>query len=445
MTQREIRYARSTGDIDIAYRVIGDGPVDLVYVPGFISHLELCWQLPHFSWLEDLDGIARVIVFDKRGTGLSDRSLGFGSLEERADDIRAVMDAAGSERAFIHGVSEGGPMAMLFAAAFPHRVRGLILHGTGARFVKAHDYDIGIAADLADLFVMFVTDNWGSGDVFSLFVQHAPDEGAARRVIARFERNACTPRMAAEIMLRNFEIDVRDTLPVISVPSLVLHSEQDPVVPVECARYVAEHIPGAVYREFPSDVHGSWRPEDLAPWVEEVVRFVSDGSGAVSRIDRVLGTMLFTDICSSTETAGRVGDDAWIRILNKHDDLASDLVDRFGGRVVKTTGDGILAMFDGPARGIRCAVALRDAVRSLGVRIRAGVHTGEIQLRSEDISGMAVAIARRICDRGSADDVLVSRTVKDLVTGSRIDFVDRGTHPLKGVADEWQLFAVRGE
>ncbi|HVL80791.1 MAG TPA: adenylate/guanylate cyclase domain-containing protein [Actinomycetota bacterium] len=439
----EIRYARSTGDIDIAYTVLGEGPVDLVYVSGFITHLDLAWDLPHFDWLHQFDGVARVIVFDKRGTGLSDRSLGFGSLEERADDIRAVMDAAGSERAFVFGVSEGGPMAILFAATHPDRAHGLILYGTAARFAWSPDLGAGVTEEVAAPLLDFIEQRWGSGEVFSMFVQHAADPVATTRLIARFERNACTPQMAREIMERNLEIDVRKLLPAIGVPTLVLHNSGDPVVDVRHARYMAERIPGATYIEAPGDFHGSWRPEHFVLASSPVLGFISGQTGAPAPLsDRRLATVVFTDIEASTESAAAVGDERWRSMLDHHDRLASRVAERTGGRLVKGTGDGVLATFDGPGRGIAFAREFQQALLPSGIRIRTGVHTGEIEMRGTDVSGVGVVIARRICDTAVPGEVLVSRTVKDLVAGSGIGFDDRGTHELKGVPDEWQLFAV---
>jgi class 3 adenylate cyclase/esterase/lipase len=439
----DVRYARSRDGLDIAYQVVGDGPVDLVAVPGFITHLDLSWELPHIAWLEHLDGVARVILFDKRGTGLSDRSLGFGSLEERASDIGAVMDAAGSQQAVLMGVSEGGPMSILFAAAEPERVRGLVLFGTGAKFGAADDYPIGTPADVAATFPDFVRERWGTGRVFSLFIQNAPDKEAARRLIARFERNASTPAMAAEIMVRNLEIDVRPLLPSVTVPTLVIHARGDPIVPVAVGRYLADHIDGARFLELPGDHHGTWLPTEVATWRDAVQDFLAARAGApAGPVDRVLSTVLFTDIVSSTRQAERLGDRAWRALLDQHDRAAESAIARFGGRLVKTTGDGVLATFDGPSRGVACASELMAALRPHDLRIRAGVHTGEVEQRGGDVSGLGVVIASRICDLAGADQVLVSRTVKDLMAGSGTPLVDAGTHRLKGVPDEWPLYAI---
>lgn len=442
---RDVGYARSTGGIDIAYRVLGDGPVDLVYVSGFVTHLDLSWQLPHFAWLEHLDGVARVITFDKRGTGLSDRSLGFGSIEERADDVRAVMEAVGSQGAFVLGVSEGGPMSMVFAASFPERVLGLVLHATTARFLEAEDYPIGFPDRVRDRVLADTAAAWGTGDVFGGFIQDAPDRERAQQLIARFERNACTPKMAVEIMQRNLEIDVRSVLPTISVPTLVLHAQDDPVIPVSHGRFVADHIPGAQMVTFPGAFHGSWLPGRVDAIKRQVIAFMREQGGWAAPTDRVLATVVFTDIAASTRTAARLGDGAWHAVLDQHDRLAEGYVARFGGRLVKTTGDGVLATFDGPSRGISFASALADSVAPLGISVRGGIHTGEVELRGDDVAGVGVVIARRLCDLAEDGEVLVSRTVKDLVSGSRVAFVPRGHHALKGLADEWELFAVGGD
>jgi class 3 adenylate cyclase len=442
MAGSDIRYAPSSGGIDIAYQVVGDGPLDVVFVSGFITHLDLAWELPHFAWLQELDQVARVITFDKRGTGLSDRSLGFGSLEERADDIRAVMDAAGSQRAFLHGVSEGGPMSIHFAASFPERVQGLILYGTGARFSRSDDYPYGVPAEVAARFIEFVEQHWGSGRVFGAFLQDPPDPEAARRFIARFERNACTPKMAAEIMRRNLEIDVRPALAAISAPTLVIHAVGDPVVPLACGRYLAEHIEDARLVELPGAFHGSWRPEDNVAHRDAVLDFLAAGGAPARPISRVLATVLFTDIVSSTDTAARLGDDAWHALLDQHDRIALGHIERHGGRLVKNTGDGVLATFDGPGRAIACARAMAESLRPHGLPVRAGIHTGEVEIRGDDVAGMGVVIARRICDLAGDGELLVSRTVKDLVTGSGIVLAAHGTHQLKGVPDEWQLYAA---
>jgi len=443
----EVRYARASGDVDIAYTVFGEGPFDLVVAMGFVSHLDLEWQLPWFEVLRSLGQVCRVIIFDKRGTGLSDRSLGYGSLEERTDDIRAVMDAAGSRRAVVYGISEAGPMALLFAATHPERVQALVLYGTWARAAAAPGYPFGISPEQADAFIELLVREWGSGRAFGgVHVQHVPDSVEARRFLAQFERNACTPQMVAEIEQRNFEIDVRSILPTISVPTLVMHCDKDPLVPVAGGRYVAEHIPGARYAEIDGDFHGSWRKEDMERLGPPLVEFLgSIGFEQRPRpATRALATVLFTDIVGSTARAAEMGDHAWRETLDRHDSTAAERVAGCGGRLVKTTGDGLLATFDGPSAGIEAARAIGDSVSALDVEIRAGVHTGEVELRDGDVGGIGVHIAARIAALAAPGEILVSRTVKDLVTGSGLTLRDRGTHTLKGVPDTWQVYAVGG-
>ncbi len=433
----DIRYARCVGGIDIAYKVMGDGPVDIVFVPGFVSHLDLLDDIPFYcNPVDDMARFARVVTFDKRGTGLSDRSLGFGSFADRMDDIRAVMDAAGIERAALYGISEGGPLAILFAATYPDRVTKLCLYGTFARASYDSDYPVGVPWEAAEAVATYLAEDWGTGKGLNLVVQNIPPEAAP--IVARYERNACTPRMVAEIMRSNIEIDVRSALPAISVPTLVLHAQGDPVVPVELGRWLAEHIPSAEFVEIPGAFHGDWNTEGLFP---EAAAFLA-GDAPSSATNRMLATVLFTDIVSSTETDVRVGDHRWRELLDRHDDVAKRRIARHRGRLVKTTGDGLLATFDGPARAITCAQEIALGAKPLGLDIRAGLHTGEVELRGDDITGLGVVIARRVCDLAARDELLASRTVKDLVIGSGISFADRGVHALKGVPDDWQLYAV---
>lgn len=432
----EIRYARS-GDIDIAYRVLGDGPFDVVFVPGFVSNLDRVQDVPFYSGVvDDLARFARVVTFDKRGTGLSDRSLGFGSTADRMDDIRAVADAAELHRFALFGVSEGGPLSVLFAATYPDRVTKLALFGTFARVVRGSEDDIGFDPTVLEQVVGFLRESWGTGRALGLVVQHIPEE--AIPIVARYERSACTPKMVEEIMRSNAAIDIRDVLPTISVPTFVSHNTGDPLVPVELGAELAAGIEGAEFHTFPLDTHGDWNFRGLPP---ELIEFLS-GHPAVPSVDRMLSTVLFTDIVSSTELDAKLGDERWRQTLDRHDQIAREGIGRFAGRLVKTTGDGLLATFDGPGRAIGCAQEIARETRSLGLDIRAGLHTGEVELRGDDVTGLGVVIARRVCDLAGTGDLLVSRTVKDLVTGSGIGFDDRGSHPLKGVPDDWQLFAV---
>jgi class 3 adenylate cyclase len=440
----EIRYARSEDGVDIAYSVWGDGPIDLVLIGGFITHLDLMWDFPWYEPFIRWGQFARVIAFDKRGTGLSDRSLGFGSLEERSEDIHTVMDAAGSERAVIHGISEGGPMALYFAARYPERVHGLILYGTAARFARAPDYPDGISPAVAEDFVGAVERNWGTGAAFGFFVQHPDDPEAAARRLAPYERSACTRQMARHIMERNLDMDVRPVLPTVSAPALVMHCRKDPVVSVVLARSLAEHLPNASYVELDGDFHASWRPEDQRRFAGPITQFLKGLGVEPPRppADRILATVLFTDIVGSTERVSGAGDRAWRDILDRHDQMAADRVSRFGGTLVKTTGDGLLATFGGPSSAIEAARAVRESVAGLDLAIRAGIHTGEVELRRDDVGGIAVHIGARIAALAGPGEILVSRTVKDLVTGSGLDFEDRAEHDLKGVPGSWQLYAL---
>jgi pimeloyl-ACP methyl ester carboxylesterase/class 3 adenylate cyclase len=431
----EVRYARAADGIDIAYQTVGHGPIDLVFVSGFTSHLDLNWDFPWYNWPPQFDGFARVILFDKRGTGLSDRSLGFGSLADRSDDVRTVMDACGSEKAVLWGVSEGGPMTLLFAATYPQRVSSLIIYGSFAALSP------DTPPENFTPIIEWMQENWGTGKAFGLVAQNAPNTEEAERLLARFERSACTRQMMGEILRRNMEIDVRSILPTISVPTLVLHNVHDPLVPFEHGRYLAEHIPGAKFVEGPGYFHASWIPSDM-DWARAAISEFVGAPRPEQEPDRVLATVLFTDIVHSTERTATMGDHRWREVLDRHDLVAKAEVARHQGHLVNTTGDGVVATFDGPARGIRCAETIRKTVDGFGIGIRAGLHTGEVEMRGTDITGLGVVIARRICDLASDGELLASRTVKDLVTGSGIGFADRGAHALKGVPDEWQLYAV---
>ncbi len=449
----DIHYARTRDGIDVAYTVFGEGP-DLLVAPGFVTHLDLVWDLPPFEFIRGLARRFRVIVLDKRGTGLSDRSLGFGSVEDRTEDIRAVLDEVGSKQPIIYGISESGPMAIYFAASQPERVRALVLYGTFARLDPALGF--GPAGDgnnagrvfESERFLSGLERDWGKGIVYPYFLSHAPDPVVAQRVLARYERSACTPQMCREIMQRNLEIDVAPFLSAISVPTLVLHCSGDPVLSAEYGRYLGSHIPAAKYVEVEGDFHGSWRLEDMAKLGTPIVEFLGDVLGenssmAESAGERELATVLFTDIVGSTERAAEVGDSAWKSMLGQHDSSAAKVVASTGGRLVKTTGDGILATFAGPSHAVTTARTLQDAALPLGVGVRAGLHTGEIERRGNDIGGIAVHIAARIAALAQGGEILASRTARDLAVGSRIEFEDRGTHALKGVPDKWQLFAVR--
>lgn len=432
--QPEIRYAPTKDGIDIAHQVSGDGPFTLVFVSGFVSHLDLNHEFHPYAEVLRFASVARTILFDKRGTGLSDRSLGFGSLEDRMDDVRAVMDAAEVDEAVIYGASEGGPLALLFAAQYPDRVSKLIVFGSMVRGLWAPDWPAGYTPEQGERFIEMLREQWGTGHAMANFVSGIPQE--RRAAIGRFERSACTPHMVEEIMRANFGIDIRSLL-----PTLIVHAKDDPICPVENARYLAEKIPGAKYVEGPGSFHAPGSSEDSGWIAQAILEFLGEDASSQPS-DRVLATVLFTDIVGSTERAVEVGDAEWKRLLDSHDEVCRQHVARSGGKLVKTTGDGLLATFDGPSRAIDAARGIGASVSSLGLQIRAGVHTGEIERRGDDVGGIGVNIASRVAALAGADEVLASRTVRDLTVGSGLEFEDRGRHALKGVPEEWELFSV---
>jgi pimeloyl-ACP methyl ester carboxylesterase len=437
------RYARS-GDVSIAYQVVGSGPIDLVVVLGFATHVELQWEMPAFArFFERLSSFSRLIIFDKRGTGLSDPVSDVPTLEQRVDDVRAVMDAAGSERAALFGVSEGGPMSVLYAAIHPARVRSLVLHGAMGRTTEAPDYPWASPAEaLRESAMEFIAPYWGreARGTVELFAPSLADDPETVELAARMERSAASPAMVRKIFEMFLDVDVRDILPTIHVPTLVLHRRGDRVVNRRAGRELAGRIPGARYVEVPGIDHLPWAGEAEAV-LGEIQEFLT-GTRSEPEPERVLATVMFTDIVGSTERAAALGDARWRELLSRHDELMRAELERHRGCEVKTMGDGFLATFDGPARGIRCARAVADQVRSLDMALRAGLHTGECELIGDDIGGMAVNIGARIGALARADEVVVSSTVKDLVVGSGISFSDRGTSELKGVPGEWRLFAV---
>jgi len=438
----ETQYAES-GGLSIAYRTVGEGPLDLLFIPGFISNVDLMADVPWIRHnLDRLATLGRVVYFDKRGVGLSDRSLGTGTAEDRMDDLRAVADAVGIERATLIGVSEGGPLALLFAAAYPERVQSLVLWGTMARLLAAPDYPDGVDPALPEVLIEIVERDWGSGTAFAYFVD-MPDDDSTRRATARYERQSATPRGAVEVLRHNIEIDVRGVLEAIHVPTLVVHRTGDPMVFASFGRYLAEHIEDAHYVELPGTWHVSgWvgRDDDA---LDVVMEFIAGAPVAnESEVDRVLATVLFSDIVDSTVHAAEMGDRRWRAVLEQHDDVVRREVERQRGVVVKTTGDGVLATFDGPGRAVRAALALEQAVAPLGLQVRAGVHTGEIERRDGDVAGIAVHIGARLGSLAGANEVFVSNTVKDLTVGSDLVYADRGHHELKGVPGDWQVWAA---
>ncbi len=427
------RYTKS-GDVHVAYQVFGEGQVNFVFVPGFISQIENYWDEPGFArWLRRLGSFARVVLFDKRGTGLSDRLSELPGMDLRMDDVRAVMDAAEFDKAVVMGISEGGSLAALFAAHHPTRCQALILYGAFARFTSWFPTE----ESLEELF-QYIDSDWGSGASIPRFAPSKADDPAFMQWWGKFERLGATPGDAITIMRMNSQIDITDVLPTIQVPTLVIHRTDDVTIEVQAGRDLAERIPNAKYVELSGADHLPW-VGDTERITQEIEEFIT-GSKSAPVIDRVLATILFTDIVDSTARADAMGDQAWRDVLDAHDKAVRQELVRFRGNEVKSLGDGFLATFDGPARAIHCAQAIRSALLQFGLEVRIGVHTGEVELADNDVRGIAVHIASRVANLGNANEILVSRTVKDLVAGSGIKFEDFGTHTLKGVPDDWQLF-----
>ena len=437
----EIRYARS-GDVHVAYYVVGEGPLDIVFVHGALTNLKVLREEPGIRrFYERLASFSRLIMFDKRGMGLSDH-VSVGSLEERMDDIRAVMDAVGSERAALIGMSEGGPLSMLFAATYPERTEALLLVGAEVREEETEDWPWGEATrESFETGMETLPERWGkSGANVTYFIPSAGNDPRLQDWWRRLMVESASPGTAIAFMRMAFEIDVRDIVASIRVPTLILHRQGDHVCHVENARYLAKRIPGARYLELDGDDHIPWgqNGDEIASEIQEFLT----GARESPTPDRVLATVLFTDLVGSTERAVAVGDRRWAGLLETHHAAVRRELARFRGREIDTAGDGFLASFDGPARAIRCASAAIDSVRGLGLEIRAGVHTGECEIVGEKLGGIAVHIGARVAAKATAGEILVSGTVKDLVAGSGIAFEDRGVAELKGVPGSWPLFAV---
>ncbi len=437
----ETRYAKS-GDLRIAYQVHGDGPLDLVFAPGYLSHVEQNqWWPGYAEFVQKCAAFSRLIIFDRRGTGLSDRILALGSFEELMDDIGVVLDAVGSERAALFGGAEGGPMCALFAATFPERTSALVLGASYARRTWAPDHPWGLDDEAQQRILEGYEERWGRiGFGSRSLAPSLADDERFQLWYAQAQRFSGTPASAREWFRITMEIDVRDILPAIRVPTLVIHRVGDRVIPVESGRYLAAHIPDAKYVEAHGDDHFPF-VGDIDSIVDEIEEFLT-GSRRTREPDRVLATVLFTDIVGSTERAAELGDKRWTELLAEHHRIVRAELDRHRGRVVRVEGDGTLSTFDGPARAVNCATAIKRALTPLGVEIRAGLHTGEIELAATGVEGIAVHIGARVASLASPGEVLASSTVKDLVVGSGIVFADRGRHELKGVPGEWQLFAV---
>ena len=432
------------GDLAVAYQVHGEGPRDVVMMPNWFSNIEACWDLPEFArWFEYLTSFARVIVFDQPGTGVSDPiSLDDPpSLEQWADSARVVLDAAGSSEAAVMSVDGAFPAAALFAATYPARTTALIAFDAYARTTADENYPFGFDAETLDGLLTGLVGLWGTGQNQQAVNWDMPWNEEIRKRWARYERQMAAPRTASRIFKLLAELDVRDVLPSIRTPTLILHHAENPVFPLEHGRYLAEHIPGAKLVLVPGrnmyPLFDDWREI-----LDETREFLTGTRGEPVDDDRMLATVLFTDIVESTNRAARMGDSGWHALLDAHDAIVRSQLARFRGHEVKNVGDGFLATFDGPQRAIKCALAVREAVQPLGIEVRAGLHTGECERRGEDIGGIAVHIGARVANEAAPSEVLVSSTVKDLVVGSGITFEERGAHELKGVPGEWRLYAV---
>jgi pimeloyl-ACP methyl ester carboxylesterase len=427
-------YAQS-GDLNIAFQTMGNGPVDIILIPGFISHVEFTHEMIGYtSFLRRLSAFARVVTFDKRGQGLSDRADTVAPLEQRMDDVRAIMDEIGSQTAILFGFSEGCPMSILFAATYPERVSRIILFGGFARFA---DY----AGDIEERIRQRVK-HWGAGAGISAIMPSLAANPDAVALFAKFERLSASPGAVRAVMQMNALIDVRSILPSVRVPTLVLHRQNDALVPVEQGRAMAARIPGAKFIEYPGDGHAFWYG-DVEAMLGDIEEFVTGArEGSSLELERVLATVLFTDIVDSTRNAAEMGDQTWRRLLDSHDQLAKQMVEKHRGSLIKSTGDGVLSTFDGPGRAVRCALSFGAAAKQIGLPLRAGLHTGEIELRGQDIGGIAVHAAARVMAKSQPDEVLVSRVVTDLVAGAGLRFSERGSHELKGLPGRWDLFSA---
>jgi class 3 adenylate cyclase len=433
-----VKYAKS-GNVHIAYRVFGDGPRDVVLIPGTLSHVEVSWERPASRHLlSRLTAFSRVIVFDKRGQGLSDR-VAEQTLDERIGDVRAVMDAAGSERATIYGWSEGGPMCLMFSATYPERTSSLVLYGTFASF---KDPPRSLSREKYEEITSKWVAHWGEGTLVELNIPSAINDEAVVRGVAQLERASASPGSIRALREANYEIDIRHVLPAIHVPTLVLHRVGDALVPVACGRYLAQNIPGARFVELPGTDHTVIDNETQDVIAGHIEEFIT-GERQPSEPDRVLATVMFTDIVGSTLRAAEVGDSRWRQLLDDWYTVMRKELRAFRGREVDTAGDGLFATFDGPARAIRGACSMRERVHALGLQVRTGLHTGECELTGDNVVGIAVHIGARVSAIAGPDEVLVSSTVKDLVAGAGLKFHDRGAHSLKGVPDEWHLFSVQ--
>jgi class 3 adenylate cyclase len=441
MEAPDIRYATTPDGVSIAYAVFGEGPIDLLCIPGFVSNIEVLLEAPQAEHCyERLAAFSRMIMFDRRGQGLSDRPPDPPTLEQSMEDARAVLDDAGVERAAGFAVSEGGPTAALLAATYPERVSSLVLYGTWARLIEGPDYPEGIPEEVFNRFISTIRTDWGGPVALRLWIPSLADDPQVQRWWAKLLRTGTSPGGAEALIRLYTKIDARHVLPAISAPTLVIHRTGDQMVPIGAARVLAAGIPGAKLVELPGNDHVMLvaDPDQIVDQVEEFLT----GHRSEREPDRMLATVMFTDIVDSTAKAADLGDSRWRELIERHDQLMRRQLERHRGREVKTMGDGFLATFDGPARAIRCACSATEAMSEIGIEIRAGLHTGECEMMNGDIGGIAVNIGARVGAAAGPGEVLVSRTVSDLVAGSGIEFADRGLHSLKGVPGEWQLYAV---
>jgi class 3 adenylate cyclase len=437
-----MRYARLGGD-RIAYQILGEGPPDLVMTSGSFGHVDLAWEDPGIAlFLRTLASFSRLIQFDRRGTGASD-PLPLDSLppwESYAQDLVAVLDEVGSHQAALLAQVDASPMALFFAGTKPERTSALVLANATARYLAADDYPIGVPGEVAEAVLGQIDQLWGTEAIVTMQAPSRAGDARFRQWLARFQRISASPRAVQAFLRASFQMNASSILPLIQAPTLVLHRRDCQLVPITHGRYLAEHIPGATLVELPgTELTLFWETPELA--LDEVERFLS-GVRRVAQPTRVLATVLFTDMVGSTEQASRLGDRRWREVLEVHEELAQRLIDEFSGRLIQTTGDGILATFDGPGQAIHCAAALREELAGIGVQLRAGLHTGEVELRGGDVGGIAVHIAARVMAAAGQGEILVSRTVRDLVTGSDVTLQDRGMYLLKGIDGDWQLLAV---
>jgi pimeloyl-ACP methyl ester carboxylesterase len=434
------RYAQ-IGELSIAYQVVGNGPLDVVHIPSWISNVEENWNEPGSAqYLKRLASFSRLIMFDKRGTGLSDRVSEIPTLEQRIEDVRAVMAAVGSKQAALFGSTEGGAMCALFAATYPEETRALVMYGAYAKRIQSNDYPWGPTVEERETFYQQITREWGGPAIIDFIARGAQHNERFREWWATYLRRSASPGAALALTKMNSSIDVRSILPTIRVPTLVIHRRDDPLCPVEGGRYVANSIPGASFVELPGEDHLPF-VGDIDALLDPVEEFLT-GAPPVAEFDRVLTTILVIDIVESTDRAIALGDNRWKVLLTAYRMIVREQIHRFRGVERGTTGDGFVATFDGPARAIHCAWAIVRVVRSLGLEVRAGLHTGECMLSGEMLDGIAVHVASRVCGFARASEIVISNIVHELVVGSNIEFADRGRHTLKGIPGVWQLHSV---